>query len=85
MDHDMMLFSNSLENARAELSDKMKLCKLRDRYGHVWEIQKIEFCEPYTILRLGNTGTDNYSAIFLRNHMYEDGDTDKLSDWELVY
>lgn len=83
MKHDMLLLSNSLANARSELEDKWKLCRLKDRFGHIWEIQRIEFSEKFTTLRLGNEGTDNYTAIVIRNNLYE-GDTDDLSEWELV-
>lgn len=46
----MMLLSNAILNAREELNNMMKFGQLKDQYGHIWDIRKIEFCEPFTIL-----------------------------------
>ena len=77
-------FSNSLENIRSEISSYFYLFQLKDKRGHLWDIQKVEIDLKYTVLRLGNEGTDNYSACVISNCICTDNNIDDLSEYEVV-
>lgn len=55
-------------------------CRLKDRYGNIWDVRTVEFNEKWTILRLGLDGTENYTAVMIS----ADGKTNELQDYELI-
>lgn len=70
-------FKNKLNENVASLENLMDSYVLKDKYGHPWEIIKIDIEKKAVVLRLGNEGTENYSAIVLledddRVQMYKD-------------
>lgn len=55
-------------------------CRLKDRYGNIWDVRTVEFDEKWTILRLGLDGTENYSAVMISS----DGSVNELQEYELL-
>lgn len=72
---------NALSNMREEyFSVLFRECRLKDRYGNIWDVRTVEFNEKWTILRLGLDGTENYSAVMIS----ADGSTNELQEYELI-
>lgn len=55
-------------------------CRLKDRYGNIWDIRTVEFNERWTIIRLGLDGTENYSCVMISAN----GITNELQEYELI-
>ena len=71
---------NGLRNFREEyILALIKEARLKDEYGQIWDITKVEFGEYRTVLRLGLDGTENYSVIVI-----DDNDWNELKDYELI-
>ncbi len=72
---------DALSNMREEyFSVLFRECRLKDRYGNIWDVRTVEFNEKCTILRLGLDGTENYSAVMIS----ADGSTNELQEYELI-
>lgn len=72
---------DALSNMREEyFSVLFRECRLKDRYGNIWDVRTVEFNEKWTILRLGLDGTENYSAVMIS----ADGSTNELQEYELI-
>lgn len=78
------LFTNSLENMRCEIIDYFHLIQLKDRFGHLWDIQKISIDAKTTILYLGNEGTDNYKVCSIPYCISSTDDIYDLDEYEIV-
>ena len=49
----------ALRNFREEyVLSLTKKAKLKDKYGQIWDVTKIEFDEQLTVIRLGMRGTE---------------------------
>lgn len=55
-------------------------CRLKDRYGDIWDIRTVEFDGRWTILRLGMDGTENYVNVMIS----ADGSINELQEYELL-
>lgn len=72
---------DALSDMREEyFSVLFRECRLKDRYGNIWDIRSVEFNEKWTILRLSLDGTENYSAVMIS----ADGSTNELQEYELL-
>lgn len=82
---DKITFTNSLENMRAEIIDCFYLIHLKDRHGHLWDIQKISIDTKSTTLYLGNEGTDNYKVCVISDCISSNDNIDDLDEYEVVW
>lgn len=72
---------NALSEMREEyFSVLFNECRLKDRFGHIWDIRTVEFDDKWTILRLGLDGTENYSCVMIS----ADSSTNELSEYEII-
>lgn len=75
---DKITFTNSLENMRTEILNYFYLIQLKDRHGHLWDIQEISIDVKSTTLYLGNENTDNFSTCIISDCIND------LDEYEVV-
>ena len=72
---------DALRNFREEyILTLMREARLKDKYGNIWDVEKVEFTKDMTILRLGLDGTKNYTAVIIH---WDEG-INELKDYEVI-
>ena len=72
---------DALRNFREEyVLSLIKKAKLKDKYGQIWDVTKIEFDEQWTVIRLGMGGTEVKKSIIIS----WTSNWNELKDYEVI-